>query len=211
MERLTLGENLKRIRRSRMRSAKEVAEAVGISPSALTNYEHDRREPNVDTLRKFAAFYGVPMDTLIPPQGAEADTLLFPVDLNYQIPVLGLVRAGVPIYAEENVLEYTMLPSEYRGKGKYFALYVEGDSMDLSRICDGDLLIVREQSMVENGEIAVVLVEGENATVKRVYYNDSTIILRPNSSNPIHKPQVYDLTATDVKILGKVCEVKIKL
>ena len=82
----------------------------------------------------------------------------------HKIPILGQIAAGTPIYAEENIEDYTY--TEYNGGADYFALRVKGDSMNALSIKDGSVIIVRQQPQVENGEIAVVRVNGDNATVK---------------------------------------------
>lgn len=122
------------------------------------------------------------------------------------IPVLGRISAGMPLYAEQNVEGYTL--TELDDGEEYFALRVEGDSMNAARIQEGDLLIVRRQSEVDDGEIAIVMVGDEDATVKRFYHSNTTVTLMPQSTNPAHKPQVYDLRITPIKILGKVVQVK---
>ena len=94
------------------------------------------------------------------------------------------------------------------GGAEYFGLRVGGDSMNALRINEGDIIIVRRQEEVEQGEVAVVLVDGEDATVKRFYSSDTTVTLMPQSTNPEHKPQMYDLSKTPIRVLGKVVEVK---
>lgn len=81
--------------------------------------------------------------------------------------------------------------------------------MNAARIQDGDLLIVRRQEEVENGEIAIVLVDDEDATVKRFYSTRDTVTLMPQSTNPQHQPQMYDLRKTRIKVLGKVVKIEI--
>ena len=83
--------------------------------------------------------------------------------------------------------------------------------MNAMRINEGDIVIVRRQEEVESGEIAVVLVDGENATIKRFYSTNSTVTLMPQSTNPVHQPQIYDLEYTDIKVLGKVIKVEFTL
>ena len=99
----------------------------------------------------------------------------------------------------------------YKRQAEYFALRVSGDSMNAIGINDGYLIIVRRQDQVENGEVAVVLVDNEDATVKRFYATDSTVTLMPQSTNPIHQPQIYDLHKTSVRVLGKVVKVEFLL
>lgn len=124
----------------------------------------------------------------------------------HRIPILGRIAAGLPLYAEEYIEGYTL--TDLNGGAEYFALRVQGDSMNALRINDGDLIIVRRQDEVEQGEIAVVLVGDEDATVKRFYSSNTTVTLMPQSTNPIHKPQIYDLSITEIRVLGKVVKVE---
>lgn len=136
------------------------------------------------------------------PKGAEF------IDLSeyHQIPILGRISAGLPLYAEEHIEGYTL--TDLNGGAEYFGLRVRGDSMNALRINDGDIIIVRRQEEVEQGEVAVVLVDGEDATVKRFYSSNTTVTLMPQSTNPEHKPQMYDLSKTAIRVLGRVVEVK---
>ena len=135
---------------------------------------------------------------------AAAENDLFPHDLPHlqRIPILGQIRAGLPLYADEHIEGYTY--TELNGGAEYFGLRVTGDSMNAAHINLGDILIVRRQNTVENGEIAVVLVDNEAATVKRFYQEGHTVTLVPQSNNPDHRPQLYDIRKTPIRILGKV-------
>ena len=127
----------------------------------------------------------------------------------HRIPILGRISAGLPLYAEQHIEGYTL--TDLNGGAEYFALRVAGDSMNAARIQDGDILIVRRQDEVENGEVAVVMVGDDDATVKRFYATGSTVTLMPQSTNPDHQPQIYDTTKTSIRVIGKVVEVKITL
>lgn len=129
----------------------------------------------------------------------------------FKIPVVGIIRAGEPILAQQNIIGYEYIPEELAKTGEYFGLKVTGDSMNLSRINNGDIVIVRQQPEVENGEVAVVLVDGENATIKKFYLNDSMVTLLPNSTNTEHQPRLIEQGKTEVNILGKVVKVIINL
>lgn len=126
-----------------------------------------------------------------------------------RIPILGRISAGLPLYAEEHIEGYTL--TDLNGGAEYFALKVKGDSMDAIGIKEGYTIIVRRQEEVENGEVAVVMVGDDDATVKRFYSSGVAVTLMPQSTNPIHAPQNYDLSNTGVKVLGKVVEVKFSL
>lgn len=119
-------------------------------------------------------------------------------------PLLGTVRAGLPMYAVENIEGY--IPIRQTDGAKYFWLNIRGDSMNAAGMNEGDQILVREQPEVENGEIAVVLVNGDEATVKCFRREGDLVILTPRSSNPAHQPQVYDLKKTPVRVLGRVIE-----
>ena len=127
----------------------------------------------------------------------------------HTIPILGRISAGLPIYAEENIEGYTL--TDLNGGAEYFALRVTGDSMNAIGINDGYLIVVRRQDEVENGEVAVVLVGDNDATAKRFYATNSIVTLMPQSTNPVHQPQIYDLNRTSVKVLGKVVKVEFQL
>ena len=144
------------------------------------------------------------LDTTLP-KGAE------PIDPQtfHRIPILGRISAGLPLYAEQHIEGYTL--TDLNGGAEYFALRVSGDSMNAARMQDGDLLIVRRQETVENGEVAVVMVGDEDATVKRFYATGSTVTLMPQSTNPEHQPQIYDTEKTRIRIIGRVVKVEFTL
>ncbi|MGI6451925.1 MAG: transcriptional repressor LexA [Syntrophomonadaceae bacterium] len=99
------------------------------------------------------------------------------------LPVVGHVAAGTPILAEQNIEDYLPVPAQFIGEGTHFILQVRGDSMVEAGILDGDFLIVRQQPQAANGEIAVVLVGEEEATVKRFYRREDHVELRPENSS----------------------------
>lgn len=131
-----------------------------------------------------------------------------PIDFTHlkRIPILGRIAAGVPIYAEENIEGYTY--TDLNGGHAYFGLRVRRDSMDAAGIKDGYVVIVRRQDIVDNGQIAVCLIDGEEATLKRFSQPGNTVTLMPQSTNPDHRPFIFDITKTHVDILGLVVRVE---
>lgn len=133
-----------------------------------------------------------------------------PSDLNaishtdvVNIPILGTVRAGKPLLAIENIEGYfPALKSTLSIDKEYFYLRVKGDSMDL-KFQEGALLLVEKTNFIENGEIGVILIDGQEATVKKVVRNDNMITLIPMSKNSEHNPAMYDVIKDEVKIIGK--------
>ena len=127
-----------------------------------------------------------------------------------KIPVLGYVRAGIPISAVEEILDYEEISEEMSRQGKFFALKIKGDSME-PKFSEGDVVIVQQQSTVENGDIAVVLVNGDDATVKKFYRSNSGIKLI--SINPAYDPFFFtpdEVNTLPVQIIGKVVELRAK-
>ena len=164
----------------------------------------------MDKVQAIADYFGV-LKSDLTEDGNSLPSGAIPIDFSqyHRIPILGRISAGLPLYADEHIESYTL--TDLNGGAEYFALRVHGDSMNALRINDGDVIIVRRQDEVEQGEIAVVLVDEEDATVKRFYSSNTTVTLMPQSTNPEHKPQMYDLSKTLIRVLGKVVEVKFTL
>ncbi len=130
---------------------------------------------------------------------------VFPTaDTPQKYPVLGKISAGLPLLAIENIEGYMYAPSSKIQQGyDYFFLRVQGDSMNL-KFPDGCLLLVQKQPELENGQIGVIRVNGDDATVKRFKEENNLIILEPMSSNPEHQVQIYNPQKIKIEIIGKV-------
>ena len=204
---MTIGDKIKIQRKRLGLTQTELGEKLGVKTNAVSKWECNRVEDiPTSKIKAMAVLFEVPPSYLIdddslPPSAA-------PIDLTsrHRIPILGRIAAGLPLYAEQNIEGYTL--TDLNGGAEYFALRVTGDSMNAARIEDGDVIIVRRQDEVENGELAVVMVGDDDATVKRFYSTDSTVTLMPQSRNPIHQPQIYDLEKIKIKVLGKVVKVE---
>ncbi len=125
------------------------------------------------------------------------------------IKVLGSVAAGIPISAVEDIIDEEEVTEEMARQGNLFGLRIKGHSME-PNICDGDTVIVKEQPDAENGETVIVLINGDEATCKKLYkYEDGSIRLVPN--NPSYEPKFYtlqEISALPVTIVGKVIELR---
>lgn len=201
---------------------KQFASILGTTDKTVSAWRTGRSKSYTKYLPQIADSLGTTTEYLLTGNGpkqkravSESDTALPKgterIDLGtfHRIPILGRISAGLPLYAEQHIEGYTL--TDLNGGAEYFALRVSGDSMNAARIQDGDILIVRRQEEVENGEVAVVMVGDEDATVKRFYATGSTVTLMPQSTNPTHQPQIYDTTTTPIRVIGKVVEVKITL
>lgn len=121
-----------------------------------------------------------------------------------QVPLVGVIACGTPIFAEQNIEEYIPLPRDFLGKGEYFALRAKGDSMINAGIDSGDIVFIRIQNTAENGEIIVALTD-EEATLKRYYKRNGKIILHPE--NESYKDIIVDkclIQGIAIKVLKKL-------
>ena len=198
-------ERLKTLRIQRKMTQSELAKKIYISQPAYSKYEVGTASPNPETLSKIADALDVSVDYLL---GSDSQ----PARPGYiRIPVLGRVAAGIPIDAIEEVIDWEDISAEAAGDGEYFGLQIKGHSME-PKISDGDVVIVRRQPDVDSGDIAVVLVNGDDATVKKVKKSPQGVTLIP--SNPAYEPMYYsnkEIESLPVQILGRVVELRAKL
>ncbi|MCI2926622.1 XRE family transcriptional regulator [Staphylococcus hominis] len=197
-------ENLKFLRERFGMEQIDLAKKLGRkSSSSISEWEKGKYTPKMATLKQIAEIFNVNIDDLMKKDLKNPiDEVIQPLPVK-EIPIVSQISAGLPIYAEENILEHTYIATKKLNSNKeIFGLRVNGDSMD-KEFRDGDVVIVEKDAVVENGQIAVVQINGYNATVKRVRYEKDRIILIPESNNPAHYPQVYSQD-DEVKIIGKV-------
>lgn len=184
-----------------------VCDDLGFKYSTFNDWYNGNKYPRIDKIEMLSNYFGVMKSDLIEDKQSLPSNAI-PVDFSHlkRIPILGRIAAGAPIYAEENIEGYTF--TDLNGGAEYFALRVRGDSMNAVRIYDGDIVIIRRQDIVENGEIAAVLIDDQDATLKRFSRTGDIVTLMPQSTNPVHQPFVFDLKKTNVKILGLVVKVE---
>lgn len=209
---MAFAENIKSLREMYDLSQAELGKIAGVTDKAVSTWESGSKSPRMGTIEKIAMHFGLKKSNLIEDNGL--NKIILPSERSsysptHRIPILGNISAGLPLYAEEHIEGYTY--TDLNHGEEYFALRVKGDSMTAARIYEGDTLIVRRQPEVEMGEIAVVLVDGDSATVKRFYRQGNVVTLVPQSLNPKHTPQIYSLKETQIIVLGKVVRVEINL
>lgn len=184
----------------------ELGEKVGLKKEAIYKYEKGIVvNPKRSLIEKLAIIFNV------------SPSYLLGIDGNIEtkavrIPVLGRVVAGIPIEATENILGYEEITEHMAATGEYFALRIKGDSM-CPNICDGDIVIVKKQDTVENGDIAIVLVNGEEATVKKIKIGSNGITLIGFNLS-VYEPHFYtseEIENFPVTIIGKVVELRRKI
>lgn len=205
---MTTGQRMSSRRKELGLSAERIAEILGVSPATIYRYENgsidkvpgDRLAPIADALRTTPAYLMGWEDapSLSPSNDYSTTKNIIPLPQTKKIPLLGDIACGTPILAEENISDYLDADVALRAD---FALRCHGDSMINARIFDGDIVYIRIQPTVENGEIAAVCID-EEATLKRVRIFDDHISLE--AENPHYRPLVYwgnDMST--VRIIGR--------
>lgn len=201
------GERLKKLREEKKLTQVELGNVFNISHATINRYEKNLRQPDTNLLKQLSEFFHVTTDYLLNNSDVRNNDMLNSAYIpkkTTDLPILGVVRAGEPLFAEQNILGYSSIDASLVPSGECFYLRVKGDSMNLSNIVDGQLVMIRRQEEVENGQIALVLVNGEDATIKKFYRTDTIVTLMPHSSNPEHQPRIVNLKNDPVKIIGKV-------
>lgn len=215
MDRKIIGERLKYARDElRGMSLQDVAEASGVARSTVQRYETAKiQNIKLPVVESFARVLNVnpawligKSDDMEIPSTNFIDTSLFPnifpLPKTKKVPLLGTIACGEPILATENIESYIDMDSDVHAD---FALRCQGDSMINARIMDGDIVFIRKQDMVDNGEIAAVLMDDcseSQATLKRVYVSDDKI--RLCAENPNYQDMIFfENDMNKVRIIGK--------
>lgn len=196
-------DNLRRYISSRDLTQKDLAQAIEVSSSTLNDWVTGKKLPRMDKIDKLCSFFNCTRSDLL-----DVATKTKAV----KIPVLGTVVAGLPMEAVENIIDYEEISPDVAAGGSYFALRIKGRSME-PRICEGDVVIVRKQSDVESGDVAIVLVNGNEATVKKVKKTEEGIMLIANNMD-VYSPHFYsnkEIKELPVQVIGKVVELRGKL
>lgn len=197
--------NLKAARKKKGLTQIEVAKYIGLTQGAYSAWENGHVKIDSQSLARLAELFGVSMHYLLGEDEDAAQPKAF------RIPVLGEVAAGLPMMAEENIVDYEEIDPAMAASGELFGLRIKGSSME-PRIKEGDVVIVRKQEDVDTGDTAVVLVNGDSATVKRIKKETNGITLVPN--NTAFSPIYYsndDIERLPVRIIVKVLELRGKL
>lgn len=196
--------NLKQLRHERGYSQQKLAQKLNVSRSTVAMWETGSSEPSLQMIQRIADVLSVSVAELF---GEPADPSAHKGIL---IPVLGCVQAGLPNEAVEDVLDYEEITPELASTGEFFALRVRGDSME-PRMVEGDVVIVRKQDDADSGDIVVALVNGDEATIKRLKKRPEGILLIAN--NPTYEPMFFsnrEIRELPVRVIGKVVELRAK-
>ena len=202
---MTIAERIKQLRLAHGLSQQELADKDGLSKSSINMYERGERIPPLKAQEPLADFFNVDLDYLTGRSdrttrliGANIPAGFDPLPRMSTVPLVGTIACGTPILAEENIEARIGVPAAWRAD---FALTCKGDSME-PRYQNGDVVCIRVQPEVENGEVAAVLI-GEEATLKRFYREGDTVTLV--AVNPAYPPLVYrGEELNQIRIEGRV-------
>lgn len=195
----TFAERLIEALKIRRMSPAELSRKIDVDEGTISNYKKGKYEPKQKRTQVIANVLNVSIDWLM---GADVpmekiDNII-PLNKARRIPIIGEIACGEPILAQENWEDLILLPNNISAD---FALKCKGDSMINARINDGDVVYIKQQDQVDNGEIAAVLIDNE-ATLKRVYIYNDKLVLQPE--NVKYSPLVYlKEEMNNIRILGK--------
>lgn len=198
----TMAKNIRYYMNLYNKTRQDMCDALGVKYSTFTDWVNAKKYPRIDKIEMMANYFHITKADLVEEYTTKTT--------KFMVPVLGLVRAGIPMDAVEYIIDYEEISEEMARQGEFFGLQIKGDSME-PRITEGDVVIVRKQPDVESGEIAIVLVNGDEATIKKVQKFNGGINLIP--SNPAYDVTTYTndlIEKLPVQILGKVVELRAK-
>lgn len=200
----SFGSRLRQLMEERGLSYEGLGEKVGMNPQTLNRYVLGQREPKAGVAAIIALVlgvdllwlqgYDVPKSSIVMPEGKRTRH-------ECELPILGVIRAGVPVLANEEILGYAA--ADVSDPERHFYLRVKGDSMINAGIREGDLVLIRQQDNADNGQIVACIVDGENATLKRFRRQGDIVMLQPE--NPAYDPRIVpiqEFEAGNARIVG---------
>ena len=208
---MTLSSNIRFLRKEKGWSQDYIAEQLGYkSFTTIQKWESGVAEPPIKKLKALAELFNIDMDELANGDLVDDHSSIKSL-AGVRIPVLGEIVAGLPIDAYQEILDYEEIPAALASQGEFFALKVKGDSMS-PRIADGDVVICKQQSDIESGDIAVVTINGDTATLKKVVKHSTGITLVALNT-AVFQPQFFtneEVISLPIVIQGKVIELRAK-
>lgn len=195
---------LKELREQKNIMQKDMADVFRVAKSTYSYWENGKAEPDTATLYKLAEYFGVSLDYLMGKSNNSETNYnkydnILPIDI-MALPLVGEIACGTPMFANEERESYVCIGTKINAD---FCLRAKGDSMINARILDGDIVFIKKQEQVLNGEIAAVII-GDEATLKRVFYYPDNKKLILQAENPMYEPLAYvGEELNNVRILGK--------
>lgn len=191
---------IKEFRKKQGMTQADLAEKLGVTKQTISGWENNDSTPSLERAVQISGILKCSLTELVSETSEFRNPTPFDTD-TVLLPVYGEVSAGMGEYADDKILFYADASSKY-GTGEYFYLRAKGDSM-MPYIIDGDLLLVKKTPSVDNGKVAVILIDGEDGVVKKVIYDARKVTLK--SYNDKYPPRVFkDAEKTRLLVLGEV-------
>lgn len=186
-----LAKNIRHYMDLNNRTRNELCEALGVKYTTFADWVNAKTYPRIDRIEQIAAYFGIGKSDLLEEHPhLPADAIPYQKRPTLPIPLVGAVSCGAPLLAEDNIEGYIDTPAQDVTTGEtYFWLRARGDSMINVGIHEGDLLLIRQQNDVDSGDIAVVAINGDDATLKRVIKKENALILQPE--NPAYETKIF--------------------
>jgi len=209
---MSIAKNIKKLREKYNLSQEELAAIAGVTDGAVSSWEKGNSIPRMGAIQKIADHFGITKSEIIEdddePVSKNTDNIqkIIPVGRSVEVPLYGSIAAGIPlemIEIEEHIEIPEIIGDKFPGA---FLLRVNGDSMN-KVVPNGMYALIDPNGEIKNGDIAAVNVNGCEATLKRFYKLQNTIVLEPDSYNPEHSPQIYDCTKNEcdeIRVIGKM-------
>lgn len=200
-----IGKNITKYLEKFGKSQFDLADYMNVSQASVSNWAKGIKTPRMDKIDKICSYFNITRSMLM--EDTDGKVSIKAV----QIPVLGRVQAGIPIDAQQEIIDWEEISPGMATRGEYFGLQVKGDSME-PKFSEHDVVIVRQQSDAESGSIVIALVNGYEATIKKlIKYEDGGIALI--ALNPVYQPLRFteeEIISKPVEIVGRVVELRAK-
>ena len=210
----TIGQRIKELRLAHNMTGYELGLKLNITRNAVSQWETNKRVPTSTMLTQIAKLFNVTTDYVlgrdpIPNDLKSEINYAIPLTGGIRIPVLGSIVAGIPNTAVADYDEWIEISQSLAMRGDYFALRIKGDSMEPT-LFDSDIVVIRQQPDIEDGEIAAVSIAGNEATIKRIYHRSDGIDIVGDNVRAF--PRMFysnhDIATLPIRIMGKAIEVR---
>lgn len=199
--------NIYTLRKQAKLTQAELAKILNVHQTAVSQWEKDRTKPDIDQMITLADYFHVSVECIAGKSPIQSSKK----KIGKRIPVYGKVAAGIPIDAITDIEDYEEIDEDMAAQGEYIALRIRGDSME-PNIINNDIIIIRLTDDIDSGKIGVFMVNGDEATCKRIKKMPSGIMLC--STNPKYDPMYFsnkEVSTLPVRVLGEVAEIRRKV
>ena len=206
-------EKLKELRNKRNLTQEELAEELNISQKQISRYENGLRNFKQELLFKLAEYFDVSINDFFPPTTFDNGETI-DIEDSISIPIFGYIKAGIPIESQSDIIDYVEIPRSWtKGGKKFYGLKISGDSME-NKYFENDIVIFEQNNDTElyNGKDVAVMINGTEATFKKILVNENGIVLQPyNAKYDIMVFSKEDVINLPIRVVGIAVEKRTKL